>query len=186
MSIQIDSYLNSNSDSNDYAEFDNVNLPCNKLRMQLLAKNSATCTKKTCINKTDKKAGKAPKTNVIQEKRIPIKRVEKKSSKVSVPISGFMSKPPPNIQAFLININIIIPALYLFRISPKFYEETRHLMTIPRKPHKKKITIPIIPIVEDKEELYAKIDYSKRNTVDIYYALIQTFKQEMTKILQSK
>ena len=59
-------------------------------------------------------------------------------------------------------------------------------MTIPRKPRKKEITIPIIPLVEDEEELYAGIDYSERNAIDSYYTLIQTPKQEMTEILQSK
>lgn len=46
--------------------------------MQLLARNFATYIKKPCIHKTDKKAGKAPKTNVTQEKRVLIKHVEKK------------------------------------------------------------------------------------------------------------
>ena len=45
-------------------------------------------------------------------------------------------------------------------------------MTVPRKPRKKKITTLIIPIVEDKEELYMGIDYLKRNAVNTYHALI--------------
>ena len=59
-------------------------------------------------------------------------------------------------------------------------------MTVPRKHRKKKITTPIIPIVEDKEELYAGIDYLEKNAVDTHHALIQTSRQEMTEILQSK
>ena len=59
-------------------------------------------------------------------------------------------------------------------------------MTVLQKPRKKKITTPIIPIVEDEEKLYAGIDYSERNAVDTHHALIQTSRQEMTEILQSK
>ena len=185
-SIQNDSHHNSNSDSDNNAEFVDVDLPCNKLSMQLLANNSATRIKKRRVNETDEEAGEAPKTSVTREKRVPIKRVGKKSSKASVPISGLVGKPPPDIQALLMNTNIVIPALHLFQISPKFREETRRLMTVPRKPRKKKITTPIIPIVEDEKELYVGINYSERDAVDTHHALIQTPRQEMTEILQSK
>ena len=79
--------------------------------------------------------------------------------------------------------NIVIPALHLFQISPKFREETRRLMTIPCKPHKKKV---IPPILEEEKELYAGVDYLEQNTVNTNYALLQTPKQELTEILQSK
>lgn len=56
-------------------------------------------------------------------------------------------------------------------------------MTVLQKSRKKKITIPIIPIIKDKEELYAKIDYLEKNAVNTYHTLIQTPRQKMTKIL---
>ena len=117
-STQHDSHHN--SDSDDDAEFVDVDLPCNKLSVQLLANNSATRTKKRRVNETNEEAGEAPMTNVTREKNVPIKRVGKKSSKASVPISGLVGKPPPDIQAFFMNTNIVIPALHLFQISPKF------------------------------------------------------------------
>ena len=88
--------------------------------MQLLANNSAIRTKKRRVNKTNEEASEAPMTNITQEKKVLIKRIGKKSSKASVPISGFVGRPPPDIQAFLMNTNIVIPALYLFQVSPKF------------------------------------------------------------------
>ena len=81
------------------------------------------------------------------------------------------------------NTNIVIQVLHLFQISHKFGEEIYHLMTVLQKSRKKKITIPIIPIIKDKEELYAKIDYLEKNAVNTYHTLIQTPRQKMTKIL---
>lgn len=109
MNIQYNSYHASNS--NDDTEFVNVDLPCNKLSVQLLANKSATRTKKQYINKIDKKVGQAPKTNVTQEKRVLIKFIGKKSSKTSIFISDFMGKSLSDIQAFFINTNIVILAL---------------------------------------------------------------------------
>ena len=45
-------------------------------------------------------------------------------------------------------------------------------MTVPQKSRKKKITIPVIPIVQNDEELYAEIYYSERDAVDNYHALL--------------
>ena len=59
-------------------------------------------------------------------------------------------------------------------ISPKFQEEIYCLITIPQKSYKKKIATLIIPIIEDKEELYTEIDYSERNAIDTHHALILT------------
>ena len=84
------------------------------------------------------------------------------------------------------NTNIVIPALHLFQISPKFREETRRLMTVPRKPRKKKVLPPSVPIVEEEEELFAKIDHLNKDTVETNHALLQTPKQELAEILQSK
>ena len=126
--------------------------------MQLLANNYATGIKKRYVNKTDEEASDAPKTNVTQEKNVPIKHFGMKSSKTSALISGFIYRLPLDIQALLMNTNIIILALYLFQISPKFWEEICHLVIVLYKPRKKMIIAPIIPIVEEKEELYVGID----------------------------
>lgn len=63
MNIKYDSHYN--SDSNNITKFVDVDLLFNKLSIQLLANNYTTPTKKCRINKTNKKAGKALKTNVI-------------------------------------------------------------------------------------------------------------------------
>ena len=91
---------------------------------------------------------------------MPVKQVRKKSSKASISISGLVGKPSPNIQALYINTNIVILALYLFQISPKFCEEIRRLMTVPQKPRKKKVVPSAIPIVKEDEEgtRYALLD----------------------------
>lgn len=44
-------------------------------------------------------------------------------------------------------------------------------MIILQKFHKKMITNFVIPIIKDKEELYKKIDYLEKNTINIYYVL---------------
>lgn len=61
MSIQYDSYYN--SDSDNYAEFDDINLACNKLSMQWLTNNFTTSTKKYYVNKTDQEVGEVLKAN---------------------------------------------------------------------------------------------------------------------------
>lgn len=38
-------------------------------------------------------------------------------------------------------------------------------MTVLQKLHKKKIIISIIPIIEDKKKLYARIDCSEKNAI---------------------
>ena len=43
-----------------------------------------------------------------------VKQVRKKNLKIAVSISGLIGKLSPDIQIFFININIIIPVLYLF------------------------------------------------------------------------
>ena len=102
--------------------------------MQLLASYFVICTKKSRVNKTDKEAGEALKTNITYKKKVPIKLVKKNNSKASIFISGFVSKPLLNIQVFLINTKIVILVLYLFQISSKFREETERLMSVLRKP----------------------------------------------------
>ena len=177
----------SDSDEEEDVEFVDVDLPCNKLSVQLLANNSTTRSKKRrVVIDTDDEAEEVSKVKTTREKKIPVKRVGKKSSKASVPISGLVGKPSPDIQALLMNTNIIIPALHLFQISPKFREETRRLMTVPPKPRKKKVVPPAVPVIEEEEELYAEIHHPKRDTVDTNHALLQTPKQELAEILQSK
>lgn len=116
----IDYNGDSNSDSDNNVEFVDIDLPCNKLSIQLLANNVVTRTKKRHVLETEDEADESSKVKATQEKKIPTKRVGKKSSKASNPISGLVGKPPLNIQALFININIFIPALHLFRIFLKF------------------------------------------------------------------
>lgn len=112
--------------------------------------------------------------------------LEGEGSEASASISGLVGDPPPDIQALFMNTNIVIPALHLFQISPKFREETRRLMTVPRKPRKKKVVSPTVPIIEEEEELYGKINHPNEEIVDTNHALLQTPKQELAEILQSK
>ncbi len=84
------------------------------------------------------------------------------------------------------NTNIVIPALHLFQISPKFREKTRRLMTVLRKPCKKKVVPPTISIIEEEEELYAKIHHPDQDIIDTNHLLLQTPKQELAEIFQSK
>ena len=177
----------SDSDGDDEdAEFVDVDLPCNKLSLQLLANDSITRTKKRRVIETDDEDNEPLKPKATREKRKPVKRVGKKSTKASVPIAGLVGQAPPDIQALLMNTNIVIPALHLFQISPKFREETRRLMTVPRKPRKKKVVPPAVPIIEEEEELYAEVHHPNQDTVDTNHALLQTPKQELAEILQSK
>ena len=59
-------------------------------------------------------------------------------------------------------------------------------MTVPYKLRKKKVIPPTIPIIEEEEELYAEIYHLNQDTVDTNHTLLQTPKQELTEILQSK
>ena len=81
------------------------------------------------------------------------------------------------------NTNIVIPGLHLFQISPKFQEEKRRLMIVLRKPCKKKVLPPSVPIIQKEEELFAKIDHFNKDTVETNHALFQTPKQESAEIL---
>ena len=85
----------SDSDDNDEdVEFVDVDLPCNKLNVQLLANDSITRAKKRRVLETEDKADTPPKIKATREKRTPVKRVGKKSSKASVPIFSLVSKSP--------------------------------------------------------------------------------------------
>ena len=117
---------------------------------------------------------------------MPVKWVGKKSSKLSVLISGFVGKPSPNIQALLINTIIVILALYLFPIFPKFCEKTKRLITVFQKPRKKKVVPSAIPIVEKEEELYGEIHHSNKGIADFNHLLFQILKKELVEIFQSK
>ena len=55
-------------------------------------------------------------------------------------------------------------------------------MTVPGKPRKKKVLHPSIPIIEEREELFAKINHLNKNIVEINHALFQTPKQELAEI----
>ena len=170
--------------NNEDVEFIDINLPYNKLSLQLLANNSITRTKKKRVI-IDDEGDESLKSKTKREKRKPVKQVEKKSTKASAPISDLVDQPPPDIQALLMNTNIVIPAVHLFQISPKFWKETRRLMTVLCKPRKKKIVLSNIPIEKEEEINYADIHQTGKD-VDTNHALFQTPKQELAKILQSK
>ena len=163
----------SESDNNDKdIKFVDVNLPCNKLSLQFLANDSITHTKKRRVI-TDDEDDEPPKLKANREKRKPVKRVEKKNTKASATISGLVGHPSPNIQVFLINTNIVILALHLFQILPKFQEEIRRLMTVPRKSCKKKV-VPSAILIEKEEEInYADIHQPSKD-IDTNHALLQT------------
>ena len=164
-----------------------MNLSYNKLSVQVLANDSNTRSKKRrVIVDTDDEIEEVPKPKTTREKKTPVKRVGKKSTKASVPISGLVGRPPPDIQAILMNTNIVIPALHLFQISPKFREETRRLMTVPRRPRKKKVIPPTTPSEDDENRPYVRAEKSNQNLIQTNHALVQTPKQELAEILQSK
>ena len=94
-SIQYDSHYNSNSD--DDVEFVDVDLPCNKFGMQLLANTSPTCNKKRHINKTEKEAIRTLKVDITRENEVPVECIRKKSSKTSVSISGHFKYPASDV-----------------------------------------------------------------------------------------
>ena len=129
----------SDFDSDNNVEFVNIDLPCNKLSVRLLANDSISRIKKKRVLEMEDEANESLKAKVIQEKKTPIKRVRKKSPKALVPISGLVGKFLLDIQALLIKINIVIPTLHFFQISPRFCEETRRLMTVLSKLCKKKL-----------------------------------------------
>ena len=83
------------------------------------------------------------------------------------------------------NNNIVIPALYLFQILPKFREKSRHLMTVLHKPRRKKVIISAISIKEKAEIQYADIQQPSKN-IDINNALLQIYKQKLVKNLEFK
>lgn len=163
---------NSNTNFDNNVEFIDVDLSCNELNVRLLANDPITYTEKRRIFKTEDKNKKCSKIKAIWEKKILIKRVDKKNSKASVLISAFVNKCFLNIQALFINTNIIIPMLYLFLISPKFWKKTRYLMTVPWKPCKKKIILLAILIIDEEKELYIEIHHFNKNTVETNYSLI--------------
>lgn len=82
-------------------KFVNVNLPCNKLSVRLLANNSITYTKIKRVVEIKDESDESSKVKAIQEKRISIKRIGKKSSKILVLISGLVGKPTSDIQALI-------------------------------------------------------------------------------------
>lgn len=118
-------------------EFVDIDLPCNKFSLRLLANDSITYIKKRRIVKIEDKVNEALKVKATQEKKIPVKLVSKKSSKASIPISDLVGKSFPYIQALFMNTNIVILTLYFFLISPKFREETRRFMTVFQKSHRR-------------------------------------------------
>ena len=97
--------------------------------MQLLANNFASRIKKYYINKIENEAIRAPTADITRKKKVPVKCVRKKSSKILISISGHFKYLAFDVQAFPMKINTVIPALYLFQISLKFQKETCYVMT---------------------------------------------------------
>ena len=87
-----------NIESNSYnkrdVEFVDMDLPYNKLSVEVLANESNTRSKKRhIIVNTDDEIEDVPKPKTTREKKIPVKHVGKKNTKASVPISGLISCP---------------------------------------------------------------------------------------------
>lgn len=61
-------YYNDNSDFDKNEEFMDLDLPCNKIKIQLLANNSTTCSKKCQENKSGNDTNEAPKINIASKK----------------------------------------------------------------------------------------------------------------------
>ena len=69
----IDHNGDSDSDSDNNVEFVDINFPCNKLSVQLLANDSITRTKKRHVVKTEDKANELLKIKVTWEKKTLVK-----------------------------------------------------------------------------------------------------------------
>lgn len=117
--VEYNGGFDSDGDDKDI-KFVDVDLPYNKLNLQLLANQFITRTKKKYVIKIDDKDDKPLKPKATREKKKPVKQVRKKSTKVSILISGLVGQPLSNIQALFINTNIVILALHLFQILQKF------------------------------------------------------------------
>lgn len=168
---------NSNSDKEEDVDFVDVDLPCNKPSVQLLVNDSITYSKKKRgVIDVNNELDKLSKAKTAQQKNTLVKHIGKKSSKAFMPISGLIGYSLLNIQAFFMNTNVVIPALDLFQILLKFRKEIRRLITVPWKPCKKKVISPTIPVVDNKNELYAEADYSNQNLINTNYTLFKTLK----------
>ena len=67
----------------------------------------------------------------------------------------------------------------------KFQEKTRRLITVPRKSRKKKVVLSAI-LIEEKEEIHYADIHQPGKDVDTNHTLLQTPKQKLAEILQSK
>lgn len=76
--------------------------------------------------------------------------------------------------------------LLFFPISLKFQEEIKYFIIVPQKLYKKKVVTAVISIIEKEKELYSKIYYLNKNTIDTNHTLLQTLKQELAEIFKSK
>ena len=93
--IKYNSNFKFNSDDN--TEFIDIDLPCNKLNIWLLANDSILCTKKRHVLKIENEANEASKVKAIWEEKISIKQVGKKISKALVLIFDLIGKSLLNI-----------------------------------------------------------------------------------------
>ena len=88
---------NTNSNSNDIAELIDIDQLYNKLNIRLLANDSIAHTKKRCVFEAKNEADESSKIKATWKKKIPVKQVDKKSSKVSVSFSSLVGKSFLNI-----------------------------------------------------------------------------------------
>lgn len=79
----------SNLDKKEDIKFVDVDLPWNKLSVQLLAYDfTARFKKRHIVININNETGEVFKAQITQEKKLPIKKVDKKSFKAYVPIFG--------------------------------------------------------------------------------------------------
>ena len=72
---------NSDFDFDDNAEFIDVDLPCNKLSIRLLANHSIVCIKKRYIFKTEVKSINPQKSKLLRSRKYLLSKLAKKFQK---------------------------------------------------------------------------------------------------------
>lgn len=114
-----------------------VDLPCNKLSVQPLCSGSATWIEQQKESKTkhDVSAIQNPSRSLVAvAKKAIFMRAKKKSLRGSILCSGVVGRSAPEIQAFLMDKIVVVPAIPLLRIFFGFFNETQHPQTVFRKP----------------------------------------------------
>ena len=111
------------------------------------------------IHKIEDKIVALPKANttpIAVEKKILITRVGNKGPRRFTLCSGLVGRSAPEIQVFLMDTNIVMPAVRLLQIFLRFSNEIQHLQIAFRKPIQpaiyavKKNAMTYIPSASDK------------------------------------